>query len=79
MGVVCQRVNLLPALTAAENITLPARLGGVTVDKAWLMDLAERLGLEEGFDHTPGERSAGQQQRAAVVQHPSCEASGDLG
>lgn len=68
MGVVFQRFNLVPTLTAAENITLPARLGGVTVDKAWLTHLAERLGLEGRLDHTPGELSGGQQQRVAVAR-----------
>ena len=63
MGFVFQSFNLVPTLTAAENITLPADLAGNKVDKEWFGYLVGRLGIEGRLSHRPSELSGGQQQR----------------
>lgn len=68
LGFVFQAFNLVPALTAAENITLPLRLAGRTADPAWLAELVATLGLGDRLTHRPGELSGGQQQRVAVAR-----------
>jgi putative ABC transport system ATP-binding protein len=68
LGFVFQSYNLLPVLTAGENITLVARLAGRHVDRAWLATLVGALGLEERLRNRPGELSGGQQQRVAVAR-----------
>ncbi|WP_432541352.1 ABC transporter ATP-binding protein [Kineococcus sp. SYSU DK002] len=68
IGFVFQSFNLLPVLTAAENIVLPLRLAGRAPDRAWHDDVVERLGLTERLGHRPHELSGGQQQRVAVAR-----------
>ena len=68
LGFVFQFFNLVPVLTAEENITLPARIAGADVDPAWLETLLETVGIAERRDHRPAELSGGQQQRVAVAR-----------
>jgi putative ABC transport system ATP-binding protein len=68
IGFVFQSFNLVPTLTAAENITLPADLAGRKVDKDWLGYLIDRLGIGGRQQHRPGELSGGQQQRVACAR-----------
>jgi putative ABC transport system ATP-binding protein len=66
LGFVFQSFNLLPTLTAEENITLPADLAGRTPDPAWLETVVAKLDLADRLRHRPSELSGGQQQRVAV-------------
>jgi putative ABC transport system ATP-binding protein len=66
IGFVFQAFNLLPALTARENIALPLTLAGKRPDPGWQADLVEMLGLGARLDHRPAQLSGGQQQRVAV-------------
>jgi putative ABC transport system ATP-binding protein len=68
VGFVFQAFNLLPTLTAEENITLPADIAGRRTDPAWLRQVVETLGLGDRLRHRPHELSGGQQQRAAIVR-----------
>ena len=68
VGFVFQMFNLLPALTAAENITLPMKLAGRKPDAAWLDNVVETVGLRSRLAHRPSELSGGQQQRVAVAR-----------
>jgi putative ABC transport system ATP-binding protein len=68
VGFVFQAYNLLPVLTAEENITLPMRIGGRKPDREWLDRLIEAIGLADRRDHRPAEMSGGQQQRVAVAR-----------
>jgi putative ABC transport system ATP-binding protein len=68
LGFVFQSYNLLPMLTAGENITLVARLAGSHVDRAWLGTLVADLGLKDRLRNRPGELSGGQKQRVAVAR-----------
>jgi putative ABC transport system ATP-binding protein len=68
VGFVFQSYNLLPVLSAEENITLPLRIGGTPVDRAWLETLIEAVGLGDRRTHRPSEMSGGQQQRVAVAR-----------
>jgi len=68
IGFVFQSFNLVPALTAAENIALPLTLAGKKPDPAWLQRLVEVLGLADRLSHKPTELSGGQQQRVAVAR-----------
>jgi putative ABC transport system ATP-binding protein len=68
IGFVFQAFNLVPTLTAAENITLPADLGGTDVDEAWLQQLAGQLGIADRLSHRPSQLSGGQQQRVACAR-----------
>ena len=68
IGFIFQFFNLLPMLTAAENIALPLRLAGSSPDKAWLAELVEKVGLGDRLTHRPAELSGGQQQRVAVAR-----------
>ncbi|MEM7285854.1 MAG: ABC transporter ATP-binding protein [Actinomycetota bacterium] len=68
IGFVFQAFNLIPALSAQENITLPLALSGRTPDEAALHDLADVLGLTGRLHHRPAELSGGQQQRVAVAR-----------
>jgi putative ABC transport system ATP-binding protein len=68
VGFVFQTYNLLPVLTAEENITLPLRIGGARIDRDWLETLIGAVGLGERRDHRPAELSGGQQQRVAVAR-----------
>jgi len=66
LGFVFQSFNLLPTLTAEENITLPADLAGRTPDPEWQATVVARLGLGDRLQHRPSQLSGGQQQRVAV-------------
>jgi putative ABC transport system ATP-binding protein len=68
IGFVFQSFNLVPTLTARENITLPADLAGVKVDQAWFDFLVEQLGIGDRLSHRPTELSGGPQQRAACAR-----------
>jgi putative ABC transport system ATP-binding protein len=68
IGFVFQFFNLLPMLTARENILLPSEIAGEDVDEAWLAELIERVGLGDRIGHRPSELSGGQQQRVAVAR-----------
>jgi len=68
VGFVFQAFNLIPTLTAAENITLPLRLAGARPDKAWIDEVVATVGLEGRLGHRPAELSGGQQQRVAVAR-----------
>ncbi len=68
VGFVFQAFNLIPSLTALENITLPLALGGRKPEPAWLDQLVTTTGLGDRLDHTPAELSGGQQQRVAVAR-----------
>jgi putative ABC transport system ATP-binding protein len=68
IGFVFQQFNLLPTLTAAENIALPARLAGRKPDTAWLEQVVDVVGLTGRMSHRPAELSGGQQQRVAVAR-----------
>jgi putative ABC transport system ATP-binding protein len=68
IGFVFQSFNLVPSLTAAENIALPLTLAGARPDPDWLTELVTTLGLTERLRHRPGELSGGQQQRVAVAR-----------
>ena len=68
IGFIFQFFNLLPMLTAAENIALPLKLAGGKPDPGWLDELVHTVGLEERLGHRPSELSGGQQQRVAVAR-----------
>jgi putative ABC transport system ATP-binding protein len=68
IGFVFQAFNLVPTLTAIENITLPANLAGRKPDKAWLDGVIDTVGLRDRLGHRPSELSGGQQQRVAVAR-----------
>ena len=68
IGFVFQSFNLIPTLTAAENIELPMRLAGRLPDRAWLELVVETVGLQNRLTHRPSELSGGQQQRVAVAR-----------
>lgn len=68
IGFVFQAFNLVPTLTALENITLPLDIAGRKADQQWLDTVIDRLGLRDRLDHRPGELSGGQQQRVACAR-----------
>ncbi len=68
LGFVFQSFNLLPTLTAEENITLPADLAGRTPDGEWMATVVAKLDLGDRLAHRPSELSGGQQQRVAVAR-----------
>ena len=68
IGFVFQFYNLLPMLTAEENIKLPLSVAGVKVDPAWFAELVAKVGLGDRLRHRPAELSGGQQQRVAVAR-----------
>ena len=68
LGFIFQSFNLVPTLTAAENITLPTDIAGKDVDKQWFEEVTSRLGLAERLEHRPAELSGGQQQRVACAR-----------
>ncbi|MEX3627183.1 ABC transporter ATP-binding protein [Corynebacterium sp. LK2514] len=68
LGFIFQSFNLVPTLTAAENITLPVDIAGKKVDKAWFDEITTRLGLAQRLEHRPAELSGGQQQRVACAR-----------
>ena len=68
VGFVFQAFNLIPTLTALENITLPMALAGRDPDQAWLDTVVDTVGLRDRLSHRPSELSGGQQQRVAVAR-----------
>jgi len=68
LGFVFQAFNLLPTLTAEENITLPGDLAGRRHDEEWFTTVVSTLGLEDRLTHRPSQLSGGQQQRVAVAR-----------
>jgi putative ABC transport system ATP-binding protein len=68
LGFVFQAFNLLPTLTAAENIRLPLDLAGRSVDREWFDTVVRAVGLQDRLDHTPAQLSGGQQQRVAAAR-----------
>ena len=68
VGFVFQAYNLVPTLTAAENITLPLDIAGTPVDRAWLDRVVTTLGLGDRLRHRPSQLSGGQQQRVAAAR-----------
>jgi putative ABC transport system ATP-binding protein len=68
VGFVFQTYNLVPTLTAAENIALPARLAGTRPERAWFDEIVATVGLGDRLNHRPSELSGGQQQRVAVAR-----------
>jgi putative ABC transport system ATP-binding protein len=75
IGFIFQFFNLLPMLTAEENVVLPLSLAGEKPDKAWVDELMEKIGIADRRKHRPSELSGGQQQRVAIgralVSRPS--------
>jgi putative ABC transport system ATP-binding protein len=68
IGFIFQFFNLLPMLTAKENIVLPLSIAGEKPDPAWLEELTTAVGLTERLSHRPSELSGGQQQRVAIAR-----------
>ncbi len=68
VGFVFQSFNLVPTLTAGENITLPADLAGRPIDQEWFDFLVDQLGIRDRLSHRPSEMSGGQQQRTACAR-----------
>jgi putative ABC transport system ATP-binding protein len=68
VGFVFQAYNLIPTLTAEENITLPLMLGGTKGDADWINHVIDTVGLRNRLTHRPSELSGGQQQRVAVAR-----------
>ncbi|MBI5089609.1 MAG: ABC transporter ATP-binding protein [Actinobacteria bacterium] len=68
VGFIFQAYNLVPTLTALENITLPLLLGGQKGDPAWIDRVVKTVGLGDRLKHRPSELSGGQQQRVAVAR-----------
>ncbi len=68
VGFIFQAYNLVPTLTAEENITLPLLLGGTKGDQVWIDNVIDTVGLRDRLRHRPSELSGGQQQRVAVAR-----------
>jgi putative ABC transport system ATP-binding protein len=68
IGFIFQAFNLIPTLTAAENITLPMKLAGRKPDREWFDNVVDTVGLGNRLNHRPSELSGGQQQRVAVAR-----------
>ena len=68
VGFIFQAFNLVPTLTAIENITLPIDIAGRDADGVWLDSVVESLGLSDRLGHRPAELSGGQQQRVAAAR-----------
>jgi len=68
VGFVFQAFNLIPTLTAQENITLPSALGGHKPNQEWFNSVVNAVGLGDRLSHRPSELSGGQQQRVAVAR-----------
>ena len=68
VGFIFQQFNLLPTLTAEENIVLPLAIGGRKVDRAWFDTVIDTVGLRDRLSHRPTQLSGGQQQRVACAR-----------
>jgi putative ABC transport system ATP-binding protein len=68
VGFVFQAFNLIPTVTAAENIVLPLRLAGRKPDQAWMDEVVTTMGIRDRLSHHPSELSGGEQQRVAVAR-----------
>ena len=68
IGFVCQAFNLIPTLTARENITLPLDIAGRSIDKEWFDNVIATVGLADRLGHKPNQLSGGQQQRVAIAR-----------
>ena len=68
VGFIFQFFNLLPMLTAEENILLPLRLAGENIDRTWADQIIDQVGLSDRRKHRPAELSGGQQQRVAIAR-----------
>jgi putative ABC transport system ATP-binding protein len=68
IGFIFQFFNLLPMLTAEENIVLPLELAGTKPDRSWVDELTGKVGLTDRLSHRPAELSGGQQQRVAIAR-----------
>jgi putative ABC transport system ATP-binding protein len=68
IGFIFQSFNLVPTLTARENIELPMSLAGTKPDDAWMQRVVDTVGLADRLHHRPSELSGGQQQRVAVAR-----------
>lgn len=68
VGFIFQSFNLIPTLTAEENITLPLSIAGETPDREWFDQVIGAVGLEDRLTHRPSELSGGQQQRVAAAR-----------
>src|SRR5579862_2504378 len=68
IGFIFQFFNLLPMLTAEENVVLPLSIAGEKADPTWLADLLAKMGLKDRATHRPSELSGGQQQRVAIAR-----------
>ena len=68
VGFIFQAYNLIPTLSALENITLPMDLGGIKPDQEWLDTVIDKMNLRNRLSHRPSELSGGQQQRVAVAR-----------
>jgi putative ABC transport system ATP-binding protein len=68
LGFIFQFFNLIPVLTAEENIVLPLSIAGKRPDEAWLHGIVDTVGLADRLTHRPAELSGGQQQRVAVAR-----------
>ncbi|HDH03841.1 MAG TPA: ABC transporter ATP-binding protein, partial [Actinobacteria bacterium] len=68
VGFIFQTFNLIPTLTAKENITLPLDIAGTAPDQAWVDQVVETVGLGDRLTHRPTELSGGQQQRVAAAR-----------
>src|SRR5205814_2278691 len=68
VGFVFQSFNLVPTMTALENIVLPMMLAGKKAEQAWLDQVIDTVGLRTRLTHRPSELSGGQQQRVAIAR-----------
>ena len=68
VGFIFQSFNLVPTLTAEENINLPMSLGGLSGDREWIDTVIDTVGLRDRLSHRPSELSGGQQQRVALAR-----------
>ena len=68
VGFIFQAFNLVPTLTARENITLPLDIAGADVDEDWMSTVVGAVGIEDRLGHKPTELSGGQQQRVAAAR-----------
>ena len=68
IGFIFQFFNLLPMLSAEENVMLPIKLAGEKPDREWVRELTTKVGLSERLSHRPSELSGGQQQRVAIAR-----------